>query len=237
MARLFKSIAVSFLLLGLVGLLGAVALYVHLAPQLPRTEVLSEVKLQVPLRVFTRDGRLIAEFGEQRRIPVTFDQVPERMVQAVLAAEDDRFYEHPGVDWQGLVRAVWYIVRTGEKGPGGSTITMQVARNFFLGREKTYVRKLNEILLAIKIERELPKNQILELYLNKIFLGQRAYGVGAAASRYFDKDLHELTLAESALIAGLAQAPSRWSPVVNPESALRRRNITGASVWPIRSSA
>ena len=214
----------SFLLLGLVGLLGAVALYVHLAPQLPRTEVLSEVKLQVPLRVFTRDGRLIAEFGEQRRIPVTFDQVPERMVQAVLAAEDDRFYEHPGVDWQGLVRAVWYIVRTGEKGPGGSTITMQVARNFFLGREKTYVRKLNEILLAIKIERELPKNQILELYLNKIFLGQRAYGVGAAAQVYYGTDIADLTLPQFAMIAGLPKAPSRFNPVVNPSRALERRN-------------
>ncbi len=224
MLRLFRIITVSVLGLGLVGLLGAAALYAYLVPQLPPTDSLVDIKLQVPLRVYTREGALVAEFGEKRRIPVTFDNVPKRMVQAVLAAEDDRFYEHPGVDWQGLVRAVWYIVRTGEKGPGGSTITMQVARNFFLGREKTYLRKLIEILLAFQIERELGKNQILELYLNKIFLGQRAYGVGAAAQIYYGTELANLTLPQFAMIAGLPKAPSRFNPVVNPERAVERRN-------------
>ena len=224
MLRLFRILTVSALLLGLAGLLGAAALYAYLEPQLPSTDNLSEIKLQVPLRVFTRDGVLIAEFGEKRRTPVTFDNVPERMIQAVLAAEDDRFFEHPGVDWQGLVRAVWHIVRTGEKGPGGSTITMQVARNFFLSREKTYTHKLNEILLAFKIEREMSKNQILELYLNKIFLGQRAYGVGAAAQVYYGQELADLSLPHFAMIAGLPKAPSRFNPVVNPNRALERRN-------------
>ena len=224
MIRLFRFLALTGLLLGLTGLLGAVGVYAYLVPKLPPTDSLQDVQLQVPLRVYTRDGALVAEFGEKRRTPVTFDEVPERMVQAVLAAEDDRFYDHPGVDWQGLLRAVWHIVRTGEKGPGGSTITMQVARNFFLGREKTYIRKLNEILLAIKIERELTKNEILELYLNKIFLGQRAYGVGAAAQVYYGTDLANLTLPQYAMIAGLPKAPSRFNPVVNPSRATERRN-------------
>jgi penicillin-binding protein 1A len=174
--------------------------------------------------VYSADGALLAEFGEKRRVPLTLDRVPQRTVQAVLASEDERFYQHPGVDWQGLTRAVVHLLRTGEKGPGGSTITMQVARNFFLGREKTYVRKLNEILLALKIERELAKDQILELYLNKIFLGHRAYGVGAAAQVYYGKPLAELTLAQTAMIAGLPKAPSRFNPIANPARALTRRN-------------
>lgn len=174
---------------GLVCLVAAGAVYWYVAPKLPSIDVLKEVQLQTPLRVYTSDARLVAEFGEKRRVPLTLDRIPRRMVDAVLAAEDERFFQHPGVDWQGLARAVVHLIRTGEKGPGGSTITMQVARNFFLGREKTYVRKLNEILLALKIERELSKNEILELYFNKIFLGHRAYGVGAAAQVYYGKPL------------------------------------------------
>ncbi|HEY5701268.1 MAG TPA: transglycosylase domain-containing protein, partial [Gammaproteobacteria bacterium] len=212
-------------LIGALGtLLAGAGVYWYLNPKLPPTDVLKDIKFQVPLRVYTRDSKLIAEFGEKRRTPLTLDQVPEVMIQAVLASEDERFYEHPGVDWQGLTRAVIHLLRTGEKGPGGSTITMQVARNFFLGREKTYVRKLNEILLALKIERELSKAEILELYLNKIFLGHRAYGVGAAAQVYYGKPLAELELAQVAMIAGLPKAPSRFNPVVNPERALARRN-------------
>ena len=149
--------------------------------------------------------------------------MPEQLIQAFLAGEDDRFFEHPGVDWQGLTRAVLYLIRTGEKGPGGSTITMQVARNFFLSREKTYIRKLNEILLALKIEREFTKDEILELYVNKIFLGQRAYGVGAAAQVYYGRPVTELGLAQLAMIAGLPKAPSRFNPVANPEQAVVRR--------------
>lgn len=213
------------ILLGALGtLLAGAGVYWYLNPKLPSIDLLKDIKLQVPLRVYTRDAKLIAEFGEMRRTPLTLNQVPEVMIQAVLASEDERFYEHPGVDWQGLTRAVVHVLRTGEKGPGGSTITMQVARNFFLGREKTYLRKLNEILLALKIERELSKAEILELYLNKIFLGHRAYGVGAAAQVYYGKPLSELDLAQVAMIAGLPKAPSRFNPVVDPERAVARRN-------------
>jgi len=213
------------ILLGALGaLLAGAGVYWYLNPKLPSIDVLKDVKLQVPLRVYTRDAKLVAEFGEKRRTPLELRQVPELMIHAVLASEDERFYEHPGVDWQGLTRAVVHVLRTGEKGPGGSTITMQVARNFFLGREKTYIRKLNEILLALKIERELSKAEILELYLNKIFLGHRAYGVGAAAQVYYGKPLSELDLAQVAMIAGLPKAPSRFNPVVNPERAVSRRN-------------
>ena len=213
------------ILLGALGaLLAGAGVYWYLNPKLPSIDVLKDVKLQVPLRVYTRDAKLVAEFGEKRRTPLELRQVPDLMIHAVLASEDERFYEHPGVDWQGLTRAVVHVLRTGEKGPGGSTITMQVARNFFLGREKTYIRKLNEILLALKIERELSKAEILELYLNKIFLGHRAYGVGAAAQVYYGKPLSELDLAQVAMIAGLPKAPSRFNPVVNPERAVSRRN-------------
>jgi len=199
-------------------------LWWYLAPRLPSIDSLKDVRLQVPLRVYTYDLRLLAEFGEKKRIPLRLDEVPEAMTHAVLAAEDDRFYEHPGVDWQGLMRAAWHLVRTGEKGQGGSTITMQVARNFFLGREKTYLRKLNEIILAFKIEQGLTKDEILELYLNKIYLGHRAYGVGAAAQTYYGKPLSELNLSQIAMIAGLPKAPSRFNPIADPQRGLTRRN-------------
>jgi len=223
LARLLRITVVLVLVCGLLGLVATGALYWYLVPQLPPASALRDVKLQVPLRVYSDDGALLAEFGEKRRIPLNLEHIPEIMQQAVLAAEDDRFYIHPGVDWQGLTRAVVYLLRTGEKGPGGSTITMQVARNFFLGREKTYLRKLNEILLALKIERELDKKQILELYLNKIFLGQRAYGVGAASQVYYGKPLGLLSLAQVAMIAGLPKAPSSDNPVANPKRAIERR--------------
>ena len=227
MFRLSSALRVlgAFLLVtGLLACIGVAGLYWYLAPKLPSIDSLKDVQLQEPLRVYSRDSRLIAEFGEKRRTPLEFDQIPKLMVKAVLAAEDDRFYQHPGVDWQGLTRAVVHLVRTGEKGPGGSTITMQVARNFFLGREKTYVRKLNEILLALKIEEELSKDEILELYLNKIFLGHRAYGVEAAALVYYGQRLDELSIAQYAMIAGLPKAPSRFNPIVNPDRAKSRRD-------------
>ena len=198
--------------------------YIYLSLRLPSVEILQNIQLQVPLRVYTRDGRLLAEFGKKRRVPVLLDQIPETLILAILATEDERFYTHPGVDWRGLVRAVVYLIRTGEKGPGGSTITMQVARNFFLGREKTYERKINEILLALKIERELTKEDILSLYLNKVFLGHRAYGFGAAAQVYYAKELQQLDLAQLTMIAGLPKAPSRYNPIANPERAVTRRN-------------
>lgn len=202
---------------------GMMLAYVWLAPGLPSVEEVRNVELQVPLRVYTADGELIDEFGEMRRTPISLDDVPESMQQAFIAAEDRRFYQHPGVDYQGIARAIWYLVRTGEKGPGGSTITMQLARNLFLTSERTYLRKVREILLALRIERELDKQTILELYLNKIYLGQRAYGVAAAAEVYYGLPLSELTLAQQAMIAGLPKAPSAWNPLADPESALERR--------------
>lgn len=214
----------SFLSLSLLGLLALCILYLLLSSQLPDVEALKNVELQVPLQIYTQDGKLIQEYGEKRRIPLTYAQIPPTLIKALLATEDQRFFEHPGVDVFGLARAAIKMVQTGTKSQGGSTITMQVARNFFLDRKKTFLRKFNEILLAIKIDQELPKEKILELYLNKIYLGNRAYGVGAAAQIYFGKNISELTIAEQALIAGLPQAPSAHNPIVNPKAALKRRN-------------
>ncbi len=209
---------------GLAGVIALLVAWVVLGRDLPPVEQLKEVRLQVPLRIYSHDGRLIAEYGEKRRIPVHIEEVPPLMKQAFLAAEDDRFYEHPGVDWQGVLRAALNLALTGRKTQGASTITMQVAKNFFLSPEKTYTRKLREMFLALKIERELTKDQILELYLNKIYLGHRAYGVGAAAQVYYGTDIRNLTLPQIAMIAGLPKAPSGYNPIVNPERAWIRRN-------------
>lgn len=195
----------------------------YLIPGLPAVDALRDMRLQVPMRVYTGDGVLIGEFGEKRRIPVRLTEVPDIVVKAFLDAEDDRFYEHPGVDWQGIIRATASELRRGDRGQGGSTITQQVARAYFLSPEKTYIRKIREMLLALKIEKELSKDEILALYLNTIFLGQRAYGIGAAAQVYYGKALPELTLAEVATIAGIPPAPSAYNPVTSPREALRRR--------------
>ncbi|MEJ2552615.1 MAG: penicillin-binding protein 1A [Gammaproteobacteria bacterium] len=210
--------------MALIGLLTAGGLYLYISPQLPSADTLRDVRYQVPLRVYSRDGKLLSEYGEMRRSPVKLSEVPDLMVKAVLAAEDDRFYEHPGVDYQGLLRAAWHLVTTGRKTQGGSTITMQVARNFFLGREKTYLRKFTEILLSLKIEHEFTKQDILQLYLNKIYLGQRAYGIAAAAQVYYGVELSKLSLPQMAMIAGLPKAPSRYNPIADPPRALERRN-------------
>ncbi|CAB1274228.1 penicillin-binding protein 1A [Candidatus Nitrosacidococcus tergens] len=202
----------------------AIGIYFYLTPQLPPIDALKDIQLQVPLRIFSKEKKLIAEYGDKHRIPLTFEQIPPLMVKAILAAEDDRFYEHPGVDYQGILRAAYYLLKTGRKAQGGSTITMQVARNFFLSREKTYLRKLQEILLAFQIEQKLSKNEIITLYLNKIYLGNRAYGVGAAAQVYYGTTIDQLTLPQFAMIAGLPKAPSGYNPVVNPTRALQRRN-------------
>jgi penicillin-binding protein 1A len=202
----------------------AAVLYARIEPQLPSIDVLRDVQLQEPLRVYTHDRRLLAEFGEKRRTPVRIADVPDGLVRAFLAAEDDSFFIHSGVDFMGLMRAAVELVRTGKKRQGGSTITMQVARNFFLSSEKTYLRKLTEILLSFKIEGSLSKDEILELYLNKIYLGQRAYGVEAAARVYYGQGIGELSLARMAMIAALPKAPSRVNPVNNPEAAVERRN-------------
>ena len=162
-------------------LAAALTISLYILPRLPDIAALKDIKMQVPLRIYSADMSLIAEYGEKRRTPIKIEELPDKLIKAFLASEDDRFYIHPGVDWQGLVRATYSLIKTGTKKQGGSTITMQVARNFFLSHEKTYLRKLNEIFLAFKIERELNKKEILELYVNKIYLGQRAYGVEAAA--------------------------------------------------------
>ena len=198
--------------------------YLYLRPGLPPVEQLLDIKLQTPLRVYSADDKLIAEFGEKRRAPVTIEQIPTIQLHAFMAAEDARFYEHFGVDFKGLMRAAIELVSTGEIQSGGSTITMQVAKNYFLSRDRTFIRKFNEILLALQIERELDKNRIMELYLNKIYLGNRAYGIAAAAQVYYDKPVTELSLAEMAMLAGLPKAPSAYNPLANPERAQIRRN-------------
>jgi penicillin-binding protein 1A len=203
--------------------LAAIGAYYYVLPSLPAVGSLQDIRLQVPLRVYTRDGRLLAEYGEMRRTPLNFEQFPPQIIEAFLAAEDDRFFEHPGVDYQGLVRAAVALALTGERRQGGGTITMQVARNFLLTREKTISRKVREIFLALRIENQMSKQEILTLYLNAIFLGQRAYGVGAAAEVYFGKTIDQLSLAESATIAGLPKAPSRDNPVASVERATQRR--------------
>ncbi len=207
-----------------VAVIGYFVLKAWVTPQLPSVQSLHEIRLGQPLKVYTRDGKLIGEFGAERREPLTYAQLPKPLVQAFLAAEDDRFFEHSGVDIAGLARAVAILVTTGEKRQGGSTITMQLARNVFLSNERSFTRKFKEIFLARKIETELSKEQILELYLNRIFLGNRAYGVGAAASVYYGREVAKLTLGEMALIAGLPKAPSRDNPLANPERAKNRRD-------------
>jgi len=220
-----------FLGLGLAGVLALALLALVLLPTLPQIQDLTGAELKVPLRVYTGDGELIAEFGEERRIPVRIDEVPPQLIQAIIAAEDHDFYQHHGVDFGGVLRAAWHNFRTKSAGQGASTITMQVARNFFLSPEKTYTRKLRELLLAFKIERELSKEQILELYINKIFLGHRAYGFAAAAQFYYGSPLDKLNLAQMAMLAGLPKAPSRDNPVSNPENAVERRNYVLRHMW------
>jgi penicillin-binding protein 1A len=203
---------------------GVLYIYAILIPSLPSIEHLEDTQYQVPLRIYDRNEVLLAEFGEHRRIPVRFGKIPRYLIDAVVSVEDDQFWNHPGVDVYALMAAVYEVITTGRKTRGGSTITMQVARNFFLSPEQTYTRKFNEILLALKIEKELSKEKIMELYLNKIFLGHRAYGISAASQVYYDKKLVDLTLAQSAMLAGLPKAPSKYNPISNPERALIRRN-------------
>jgi len=206
-----------------VGLLVA-ALVVALAlPNLPSLEALTEYQPKVPLRIYTAEGVLIGEFGEERRAVVSISEVPEQLKNAIIAAEDERFYEHPGIDYIGVLRAAYANIVAGGRRQGASTITMQVARNFFLSSEKTLTRKLYEALLAFKIEHSLTKDQILELYVNQIYLGQRAYGFGAASQTYFGKALAQLSLGETALLAGLPKAPSSYNPVASPQRAKQRQ--------------
>ncbi|MGE4596510.1 MAG: transglycosylase domain-containing protein, partial [Methylophilaceae bacterium] len=191
-------------------------------PTLPNVDRLEKYRPKQPLQIFSYDGYLIQEFGEERREFFPIKRVPQNMINAILAIEDRRFFEHPGIDIIGIIRAALKNI-TGQGHEGASTITMQVARNFFLSSERTFKRKINEILLAIKIERQLTKEEILGLYINQIYLGQRSFGFSAAANTYYNKSLSDLNLAEIALLAGLPKAPSRYNPLIHPDRAIKRQ--------------
>jgi len=211
-------------LAGLFSIAFVTATYFYYLPQTPSVSALRDTQLNLPLRVYSKDDELIAEFGEYRRRPVVFDQVPDNLLNAFISIEDSRFYTHKGVDFRGVARAVVSALEKGRVTEGASTITMQVARNFYLSNTRTLDRKLREVLLALKIEDEMSKEEILELYMNKIFLGKRSYGVGSAAEIYYGKKIEDLTLAQSAMIAGLPKAPSAYNPITNPERAKTRRD-------------
>lgn len=209
------------------GLLAIVALisggYFYVAPGLPQAEELRDIRVQIPLSIYSRDGRLISQFGE-RRTPVALEDMPPVIVQAVLAAEDDRFFEHPGIDYQGTLRAILlFVLNAGEPEQGGSTITQQIARQYFLTRDRTLVRKFKEWILAIRIEREFTKQEILDIFLNTTFFGQHAHGVAAAAQTFFGKPLEEISLSDAAIIAGIPRGPSIFNPITSPEAAKQRR--------------
>ena len=223
--RIAKLILSTLFTICILGLVAGGVLYFHLKSSLPSVESLKTVELQQPMQIYTADGKLIGEVGEQRRIPVKLENVPQRLQDAFLATEDSRFYEHHGLDPVGIARAIFVAVNNGGASQGASTITQQLARNFFLTPEKTIIRKAREAVLAVEIENALSKQEILELYLNKIFLGYRSYGVAAAAQTYFGKNLDELTLSEMAIIAGLPKAPSTMNPLYSPKRAEERRNV------------
>ncbi len=220
-----KRLALFIVISGVLGCGSILAMYLYIKPDLPDVSALKTIQLQTPMKVFSKDGKLISQFGEKRRVPVTLDEVPPLMVRAFLATEDNRFYEHPGIDPIGIVRAAVVMITTGERKQGASTITQQVARNFFLTREKTFIRKIKEIFLAWHIEQKLTKDEILTLYLNKIPLGYRSFGIGAAAQVYYGKKVSELTLPQMAVIAGLPKAPSVLNPIRSPKRATARRHV------------
>ena len=223
--RIAKLILSTLFTICILGLVAGGVFYFHLKSSLPSVESLKTVELQQPMQIYTADGKLIGEVGEQRRIPVKLENVPQRLQDAFLATEDSRFYDHHGLDPIGIARAIYVAVSNGGASQGASTITQQLARNFFLTPEKKLIRKVREAVLAVEIENTLSKQEILELYLNKIFLGYRSYGVAAAAQTYFGKNLDELTLSEMAVIAGLPKAPSTMNPLYSPKRAEERRNV------------
>ena len=223
--RIAKLILSTLFTICILGLVAGGVFYFHLKSSLPSVESLKTVELQQPMQIYTADGKLIGEVGEQRRIPVKLENVPQRLQDAFLATEDSRFYDHHGLDPIGIARAIYVAVSNGGASQGASTITQQLARNFFLTPEKKLIRKIREAVLAVEIENTLSKQEILELYLNKIFLGYRSYGVAAAAQTYFGKNLDELTLSEMAVIAGLPKAPSTMNPLYSPKRAEERRNV------------
>jgi penicillin-binding protein 1A len=199
--------------------------YFYVESSLPDAEVIRDIRLELPMSIYTRDGRLFAQFGERQLTPVTFNDIPERLIKALLASEDDRFYSHPGYDYQGILRAgINFIISGGSRSQGGSTITQQLAREYFLSRDRTFVRKFKELILAMRMEEEFTKNEILELYFNKTFFGQRSYGVVAASQIYFGKSLNELTISDIAILAGAPRAPSILNPINNPAATAQRRS-------------
>ncbi len=224
MIRLLKFFWWSFVAVICALVLGVSGAFLYLSPSLPSVDALRSIQLQIPLRVYSSDGKLIAEFGEMRRSPIRFEEIPPQFIQALLSAEDDNFLNHYGVDPGSLMRAATQLLKSGHIQTGGSTITMQVAKNFFLSSERSFSRKTTEILLALQIERELTKDEILELYVNKIYLGNRAYGIEAAAQVYYGKSIRDVSLAQMAMIAGLPKAPSRFNPLANPVRAKERRD-------------
>ncbi|CAG8864372.1 Penicillin-binding protein 1A [Pseudomonas fluorescens] len=224
MIRLLKFFWWSFVAVICALVLGVSGAFLYLSPTLPSVDSLRSIQLQIPLRVYSSDDKLIAEFGEMRRSPIRFAEIPPQFIQALLSAEDDNFLNHYGVDPSSLMRAATQLVKTGHIQTGGSTITMQVAKNFFLSSERSFSRKTTEILLALQIERQLTKDEILELYVNKIYLGNRAYGIDAAAQVYYGKSIRDVSLAQMAMIAGLPKAPSRFNPLANPVRAKERRD-------------
>ncbi len=223
--KYIKTLFILALIGGTLGVAALAGIYFYIKPDLPSVTVLKDVRLQTPMRIYTYDGKLISQYGVKRRIPVKLEDVPEKLIQAVIATEDSRFYEHYGIDPIGVARAAVNLVLTGEKQQGASTLTMQLARGFFLTRDKTFIRKIKEIFIAIHMEQVLTKDEILELYLNRVELGHRAFGFGAAAQVYYGKNLKELSLAQIATIAGLPQAPSVLNPVSRPERSVERRRI------------
>lgn len=225
MARAFRFIFRFTIISFILGLAGLVGLYMYVRSELPTSEAIKDVQLQTPMKVFSADGELISQFGEKKRLPVKANEIPVLLKQAVLATEDARFYEHPGIDVIGIFRAAFVLITTGQKKQGASTITMQLARNFFLTREKAYLRKVKEIFIALHIESLLTKEEILTLYLNKIELGHRAFGVAAAAEVYYGTTLDKLTLPQIAMIAGLPKAPSTLNPISRPTRAKARRGV------------
>jgi len=241
--------------LGTIGTISAVAgvvgAYYYVQPELPAAETIRDIPLQIPLRIFSRDGYLISEIGERRRILVTYEDLPRHVVDAFVAAEDQRFFVHPGIDYRGILRAFAQLAATGDISSGGSTLTQQLARDYFLTRDQTFTRKLREAFLAYKIEQEFTKEQIMSLFLNKMFFGQRAYGVAAASQVYFNKNLGDINPAEAATLAGVLPAPSRYNPVYSTANAEVRRgyvlgrmldlgyidepNYEEAMAWPMES--
>ncbi|MEZ9578822.1 MULTISPECIES: penicillin-binding protein 1A [unclassified Vibrio] len=223
--KFIKRLFIFTLICMILGVSTIFGFYFYVKPELPDVATLRDVELQTPMQVFSQDGKLISQFGEKRRNPVTYDEIPRHLVEALIATEDSRFYEHPGIDPIGITRAALVVAMSGSAKQGASTITQQLARNFFLSNEKKIMRKIKEIFIAIHIEQLLSKEEIMELYVNKIFLGHRSYGFGAAARVYFGKDLPDLTLSEIATLAGMPKAPSTMNPIYSVERATNRRNV------------